>query len=172
MLRSFRELKEIIFDKKKTVFTNEIGKKALSLIELKKMHIPVPDGFVVLDRTLKEFLIKNGIDFMIDKLISHVDFSEKEEKKLLEDIQLQIRNGQLPDKLTIQIDEKIVSHKDINYAVRSSGNKEDLSGASFAGLYSSFLNVKGAKSLEIAVKDCWASLFNYRVLKYCKDTAI
>jgi len=51
-------------------------------------------------------------------------------------------------------------------AVRSSATAEDLPGTSFAGQYSTFLNVQGKEELLKAVKECWASLWNYRALSY------
>jgi phosphohistidine swiveling domain-containing protein len=51
-------------------------------------------------------------------------------------------------------------------AVRSSGTKEDLEGASFAGQYETVLNVRGPAELERAVRRCWASMWHERVLEY------
>ena len=58
------------------------------------------------------------------------------------------------------------------YAVRSSGTSEDLAGASFAGLYDSFLNVKGYANLLEAVKKCMDSVNNERVTEYAKHNHI
>ncbi|MCL2049481.1 MAG: PEP-utilizing enzyme [Defluviitaleaceae bacterium] len=54
------------------------------------------------------------------------------------------------------------------YAVRSSGTSEDLAGASFAGQYESFLNVKGYAGLLTAIKACAGSIHNERVVAYAK----
>ena len=50
-------------------------------------------------------------------------------------------------------------------AVRSSSPEEDLAGASFAGLYESVLNVP-VERLGDAVRDCFASCFDPRLLVY------
>lgn len=50
-------------------------------------------------------------------------------------------------------------------AVRSSSPEEDLAGASFAGLYETVSNVP-AVGLESAVRRCFASCFDVRVLLY------
>lgn len=50
-------------------------------------------------------------------------------------------------------------------AVRSSGSEEDSAPASFAGQFSSFLNL-GEPALLDAVKDCWASSVSDRSLQY------
>ena len=51
-------------------------------------------------------------------------------------------------------------------AVRSSAKAEDLSGASFAGLYDSYLNIRDFDAFLGAMKKCWASSFNDRAVQY------
>lgn len=58
------------------------------------------------------------------------------------------------------------------YVVRSSASKEDSSDASFAGLFSSILNVRGTKNVADGIKQCWSSQFSDGVLTYCKSHAI
>jgi pyruvate,water dikinase len=43
---------------------------------------------------------------------------------------------------------------------------EDAEGASSAGQYESFLNVRGEENLINSVKKCWASLYTARVMYY------
>lgn len=57
---------------------------------------------------------------------------------------------------------------DAPLAVRSSGVGEDLPGASFAGQYETILDVRGNEALLNAVRRCWASAFNERVIAYRK----
>jgi phosphohistidine swiveling domain-containing protein len=51
-------------------------------------------------------------------------------------------------------------------AVRSSATVEDLAGASSAGQYDSYLNVRGAADVTAAVRRCWASLWTPRAIGY------
>ncbi len=51
-------------------------------------------------------------------------------------------------------------------AVRSSSTREDTAQASAAGLFRTVLNVRDEAALEAAVKECWASVFEPRVLVY------
>jgi|GEM_PF-3152191 len=51
-------------------------------------------------------------------------------------------------------------------AVRSSALTEDLPGASFAGLYDSYLNIRDYTAFLDALKMCWASTFNDRAVQY------
>lgn len=57
-------------------------------------------------------------------------------------------------------------------AVRSSGALEDLEGASFAGLYETFLNIDSLDKLEVAIKDCFESLHHARVKDYFQQKGI
>lgn len=51
-------------------------------------------------------------------------------------------------------------------AVRSSGESEDLAGASFAGQYDTYLWVRGVDSVVAHMRRCWAGLFGEAVLSY------
>ncbi|MFA7746208.1 PEP/pyruvate-binding domain-containing protein, partial [Salinicoccus roseus] len=51
-------------------------------------------------------------------------------------------------------------------AVRSSSASEDLEGASFAGQYETYLNIKTEEEFLGKVKECWASFFSARVSGY------
>jgi phosphohistidine swiveling domain-containing protein len=51
-------------------------------------------------------------------------------------------------------------------AVRSSGSLEDLEGASFAGLYETFLNVKDEAELKVSIHNCFAAKESARVRDY------
>jgi len=59
----------------------------------------------------------------------------------------------------------------LRVAVRSSGIAEDLADASFAGLYATIINVPDFESLKEAIKICWASILNDRVLTYRRSRA-
>jgi len=58
---------------------------------------------------------------------------------------------------------------DLDVAVRSSATAEDLPEASFAGQHDTFLNIRGDKALLHAVKECFASLYTDRAIKYRED---
>ena len=51
-------------------------------------------------------------------------------------------------------------------AVRSSGVEEDSAEASYAGLFTTVLNVRGDTALLDAVRECWKSAFNPEVTSY------
>jgi pyruvate,water dikinase len=54
-------------------------------------------------------------------------------------------------------------------AVRSSGESEDLAGASFAGQYDTFLWIRGGDDVLAHVRRCWAGMFGAAVLTYRPD---
>ncbi len=54
-------------------------------------------------------------------------------------------------------------------AVRSSSVAEDLEGASFAGQYETYLNIKTNEEFFQAVKECWSSYFAARVTEYKEE---
>jgi pyruvate, water dikinase len=81
-------------------------------------------------------------------------------------------SGVLPPKLETAITEAyktLCGNEDTEVAVRSSATAEDLPEASFAGLHESYLNIKGEKALMKAVKNCFASLYTDRAIKYRED---
>jgi hypothetical protein len=51
-------------------------------------------------------------------------------------------------------------------AVRSSGTAEDAADTPFAGMFSSFMNVRGTEQLLASVRNCWASLLTARATAY------
>ena len=65
--------------------------------------------------------------------------------------------------------ERRAGQPDVAVAVRSSGESEDLGGASFAGQYDTFLWIRGAEGLLAHVRRCWAGMFGAAVLTYRTD---
>ncbi len=57
-------------------------------------------------------------------------------------------------------------------AVRSSANKEDLSDASFAGLFETYLDLSRPEDILKAIEECRQSVYTDRVQSYCKSKSI
>lgn len=70
--------------------------------------------------------------------------------------------------------EEIFSNLDMKktYAVRSSSLKEDMDNLSFAGLYDTYLNVKGKENIIENIKKCYNSRLNSENIEYCKTNII
>ncbi len=85
-----------------------------------------------------------------------------------------VRNAPFPPELSAAI---LAAHARLleeygpqtSVAVRSSATAEDLPTASFAGQHDTYLNVGGAAALLDACRDCFASLFTDRAVRYRMD---
>jgi len=156
----------------------EVGGKNASLGEminkLNHLGINVPDGFAVKVSAFNKFLAFNGLVPVLADLLRKLNRNTLEN---LTEIGLQCRelilNGEFPDEVANEIREAYndLMEQGLNpsVAVRSSATAEDSPTASFAGQHDSFLNVSGSDNLLHAIKQCYASLFNDRAIKYRID---
>ncbi len=132
------------------------GGKAVNLAKLMAAGLAVPEGFCVTTDAYRNYLGHIVTDLAAVSATS---------------IQQRILTGELP---TVMQDELAAAYWQLvgaqggaqPVAVRSSATAEDLAGASFAGQYDSFLNVRGGDVLLNAVKRCWASLWTERAVAY------
>ncbi|MGM9957556.1 MAG: PEP/pyruvate-binding domain-containing protein [Peribacillus sp.] len=130
-----------------------VGGKALNLIKMSKLGMPVPDGFVITSEAFSHFLEKNQLDIKS------------------ESIQTEVMEAVIPDDLVRDV---LTAFWELRkrypaVAVRSSSGAEDLEGASFAGQYETYLNVKTEEDFLGKVKSCWASCFENRVQQYTEN---
>jgi phosphohistidine swiveling domain-containing protein len=88
---------------------------------------------------------------------------------LYKDLRLQSNRQELVAKW---LDGKITIDPEKTYAVRSSGNKEDSSSASFAGLFSTYLDVSGKNEIVESILKCWDAVDTERVKSYCQQKKI
>jgi Phosphoenolpyruvate synthase/pyruvate phosphate dikinase len=149
-----------------------IGKKALSLFEMTQWGFPVPTWGCITTRGFDEFVLLNKIGHYIKTLKDGLQHDAKGIMELAYEIQQLILQGDVPAALKLKIMQFTSERPGMYFAVRSSGTKEDMSEASFAGQYTTILNVQASDRLILAVKQCWASLFNDRVLNYCINKGI
>ncbi|TDN89092.1 phosphoenolpyruvate synthase [Salegentibacter sp. 24] len=155
----------------------EVGGKNASLgemyNELSSEGVLVPDGFATTSQAFWTFIKSNDIEEKIKDLLKKLNRDNFEN---LTSIGAQARelilSGTLSDDFTQAITaayQELGNDKDIPVAVRSSATAEDLPSASFAGQHDTFLNIKGTKALLSAVKNCFASLYTNRAIKYRED---
>lgn len=121
----------------------------------------MPNGFVLLSNAYDQYVYDCQIEDKIKSIILNYENgndAEKEIKKLF-----------LKEKMTTQLISIITdSYNELNcnsVAVRSSATVEDLPGMSFAGQYSSYLNVKKEDLIDNVIQ-CWQSLWNARAIDY------
>ena len=152
---------------------SKVGGKGYSLIKLSSLNLNVPNGII---------LTVNFFNQWIDKIKSsnlYKQFIELLKKENNSDdcslILNQIKEWSLTnlvlnkeDMISIEQNLKSIFPNDYNkilYAVRSSSPEEDLSGASFAGNYETYLGIK-FDSIEKYVLKSFISCLDYRVFKY------
>jgi len=146
------------------------GGKACTLARLRaegKFH--VPNGFSVLVSSCRYFLEESGLSVKILKKLQPVLFKGKEmTRELEEEIKKEVMAAELPASLEQAL--KNISSQFFEQgrglAVRSSALSEDGSQHSFAGQFTSVLNVVTFEGLKEAVKEVIASNFNGRSLAY------
>jgi len=145
-----------------------VGGKGASLGRLVKGEFPVPGGFVVTTTAYGACLQANDLGEKIEEILGSIDYDdldglETETGKIRECI----TGCAIPDDLAEEIlDAYGRLGNDPYVAVRSSGTAEDLEGASFAGQYDTYLDVRGEDALLDAVRRCWASMWTARVVAY------
>lgn len=164
---------------------NEIGIKDVAIVggknaslgemynELVQDGISIPNGFATTAEAFNAFLNENNLSHALDNILSNLnrkDFSN------LNDIGKQARELILKGTFSTSFSNAITDAyktlcegKYFEVAVRSSATAEDLPEASFAGQHDSFLNILGEENLLNAVKNCFASLYTNRAIKYRED---
>lgn len=120
----------------------QAGAKAATLAALAVRGLPVPAGVV----------IPTGV-FAQAVLVARASPTTRLE---------------VPDDVLAAVVDAVRPWGDVALAVRSSSVAEDLADASYAGLYTSVLHVRGDEALREAVLRCWTSAFADRVATYSR----
>ncbi len=122
------------------------GRKAATLARLRLDGFPVPDGVVLVADALVDALAEAGLPANASvEAVAAID---------------------LPMEIATGLRKAVRQWQGTRLAVRSSGRDEDLGTASFAGLYTTVLDVTGDDRLLDAVRQCWASAFGELVRSY------
>ena len=157
------------------------GGKGANLGEMTRAGLPVPPGFVVTVDAYRRFAAANGIADAVSARLARLDVDDPDQLRATSQaIQKLVREGATPADVREAV---LVAYRDLAreahggdtrhdaaeeplVAVRSSGTAEDSAQFSFAGMFESTLNVRGADALLRAVKSCWASAFTERIIFY------
>lgn len=142
------------------------GGKGLSLAKMYQNKFNIPNGYVIMADVFDKFLIENGIQDKIEKIINscNIDKERDIEEKSKEILQI-ISKYEVSDNLKEEI---IKNYKKLNckyVAVRSSATSEDGISHAWAGQLETFLNVSEDDIIE-CVKKCWFSVYSPRALFY------
>lgn len=144
---------------------SRFGIKASSLGELLHHNITVPNGFALSTDVYEEFLQYNSFPFSNTDYLIHND-----------DIAAFLLNSFFSDETTVLLKKNydtIVNHRqNVKFAVRSSAICEDTKFFSMAGMFHSYTNLVSFKDVVEAIKKCYASLFQDKVLSFMINNKI
>jgi len=148
-----------------------VGGKSANLGEMTKAGFPVPDGFAITVPAYDLFLKENEISFQIYEILGSTDVNDPAQlENASRKIQKIINNSKFPESVFKEVNKfyKKLSGRfsPALVAVRSSATAEDRPGTSFAGQQATLLNIKGEANLQVAIRECWASLFTPRSIYY------
>jgi phosphoenolpyruvate synthase/pyruvate phosphate dikinase len=140
-----------------------VGGKGASLSRLAAFGAPVPPAFALTTRAYDAFAQGLGLS----RNAEGIDAAE------LSKLRDAIVDSPFPAQLSGLIasawhEMRSLAGDKVVLAVRSSASAEDSASHSFAGQHDSILGVQSLPSLEIAIKQCWASLWSERAYAYRK----
>ncbi len=153
-----------------------LGGKFASLAEMTAGGFAVPPGFGITTAAYRYFLESAGLAERARTARTEAvgaDLSRVQE--ISAELAAAIETAPLPADLERAIRdayaelERRTGRSGLPVAVRSSGESEDLAGASFAGQYETFLWISGADDVLRHVRKCWAGMFGPAVLTYRPD---
>ena len=153
-----------------------LGGKFSSLAEMTAGGFTVPPGFGITTTAYRSFMDAAGLADEARRISAAADTMALEDiKTQTHDLVESVLNAPLPVSLEAEIRtayaelERRTGQRDVPVAVRSSGESEDLAGASFAGQYETFLWICGVEAVLQHVRQCWAGMFGEAVLSYRVD---
>lgn len=149
-----------------------VGEKMANLGEVKSLpDIKVPEGFVISTAATRYFLTRNDLYKQINRILQQVNPDNMENlHERCHEIQSLIMRAQLPQDLEkhlySQYDHLVDGYEQApSLAIRSSALGEDSPKASFAGLYSTEINVSKDDFIQ-SYKTVVASTYSSRAVTY------
>lgn len=155
--------------------SDNVGGKAFHLAELIKVGITIPEAIVIKASAFELFVEKHKdiLNPSLEKLYAKKEYSDY--TSFAKNIAELIAKCNIPEEILIDgsnFISQLFSKGYTGVAVRSSCNMEDTDENTFAGQYETVLNVRTREEFSDAIKTCWASLYNQRVLQYCYNNSI
>jgi pyruvate,water dikinase len=160
-------------DESRAVEARSVGGKFANLSKLQSAGVRVPPGFAVSTSAFRLFVGK--LRGSIEPSLKGLDFQDVEStetaSRKISDV---IMRSKVPREVETGVRQAYrklgrrirPEGGSVPVAVRSSATAEDLAGASLAGQHETYLWVKGEDQILRYMKECWASLFSARSLKY------
>ncbi|WP_233261287.1 PEP/pyruvate-binding domain-containing protein [Vitiosangium sp. GDMCC 1.1324] len=154
------------------------GTKASNLGEILQARpkgVQVPDGFGIPFVFYVEHLKRHGLDTELEVMLAEPRFQQDAawRKEHLASFRARILAAPIDEVLLTQAEAQVreqLGGKGV--FVRSSTNAEDLKGFNGAGLYDTVPNVVGREALGEAIKQVWASLWNFHAVEERKRFGI
>lgn len=142
-----------------------VGGKAYQLAQLHQYGLPVPAGMIVPAEWSQRWLSANALQNTVDDAVSAALAGNP---RHLHELAERLEYAAIPEVLSAAIQEALTARDwlDVPLVVRSSALEEDSRHASFAGIYHSSLNVRGAEALEKAIRKVWSSLWTPTAVTY------
>ena len=157
------------------------GAKAANLARLRRMGLPVPNGFVCTVRACKTFLGSGQLAEGIIRILREVEIERTEVTAAASQINEMIVHSPLPPELDaalraaylgLEQSEGHDKQEPFAVSVRSSGALEDGVEHSFAGQFTSLLNVRGPEKVLGAYRAVIASGFSARAISYRRNAGL
>lgn len=162
-----KQVRVVPLDAAQNISRTAIGPKAMSLVRMSQVGLPVPPGFCVLGAAFREHLEDNDLITRIESTVDGVGTAAPAARRsLLADVRQSIIEAPLADVLRKEIEGHYRALRADCVAVRSSATVEDLPGYSFAGQYDTYLGLADLAGCLEAIKKCWASLWTERAYDY------
>jgi len=147
-----------------------VGGKAKHLAQLVAEGFPVPDALVLTTVAHREFASRPAISRALADFRGRArsDASAADLQERFESLQDIVSTEEIGAHVTRALSDAqgMLAYGGGSLAVRSSGTVEDAPDASFSGMLVSVMDVRTLEELASAVKKCWASAWQPRVLDY------
>jgi pyruvate,water dikinase len=161
---------EIVWLNEPSSAGQRLGGKGAGLAHLHQAGFPVPPGFVVTAESYERFVAENALAQSIADLLSTPDLRlPKMAREACTPLQKALSTARLPETVARAIADGFAMLRSNGVhvvAARSSALSEDGSGASSAGLYDTFLNLRDEAALLDGVLRCYHSLWTPRAVQY------
>ncbi len=149
------------------------GGKGANLGEMLRAGLPVPPGFVVTVDAFDTTMADPATRERMRALLAQVDPDDEPAlRRTADELQRIVGSVEIPGEVRAAIADAYAElsrrggGEAESVAVRSSATVEDAAKLSFAGMFRSFLGVRGTDDLLDRIRECWASLFTARSLAY------
>lgn len=149
-----------------------VGAKAANLAAMRRAGLPIVPGFCIPAHVYRDFVRANELEHDIVALLAAAqDINDQELESATDRLRQRFAAGSINEslaRLIIGAYEQLIAQfpTETGVAVRSSATLEDQPTASFAGQGNTYLNVSGADAVLARVRDCWASLWTARAVRY------